>query len=70
MDVHAAPPFDLPLLSIKDTEMKILYWRQPSSGIVKLNIDGSCFGNPGEYGGCEIIRDAKGKLVGTFSQYY
>lgn len=58
------------LCKASKTAMKILYWMRPSSGIIELNIDGCCLGNPREYGGCGLTQDAKGKLIGTFSQYY
>ncbi|XP_040990896.1 uncharacterized protein LOC121238113 [Juglans microcarpa x Juglans regia] len=46
---------------------RIVVWEKPHSGWVKLNVDGSCKGNPGNCGGGGIIRDHKGVVQGAFS---
>ncbi|CAA3010428.1 kDa ribonuclease H [Olea europaea subsp. europaea] len=48
----------------------LVSWRKHAIGWVKLNVDGSCFGNPGPYGGGGMIRDHYGNLVVCFSVAY
>ncbi|XP_058073272.1 uncharacterized protein LOC131221987 [Magnolia sinica] len=37
---------------------------------VKLNIDGSSHGNPGESGGVGVLRDPHGGVIFAFHRYY
>lgn len=40
--------------------IRIIHWSKPSEGLVKLNTDGACRGNPGVSGGGGIVHDAIG----------
>ena len=45
-------------------------WLKPSSGFVKLNVDGAAKGNPGFSGGWGIIRNHNGDVIAAFSNFY
>lgn len=48
----------------------LVVWQKPASGHVKLNVDGSCRGNPGTCGGGGVTRDAFGIVKGAFSIFF
>ncbi|XP_040994289.1 uncharacterized protein LOC121240828 [Juglans microcarpa x Juglans regia] len=43
-------------------------WEKPPVGWLKLNVDGSCRGNPGSCGGGGIIRDSYRNMKAAFSK--
>ena len=45
-------------------------WQKPPTGWVKLNTDGSSFGNPGQSGGGGLLRDAEGRWIIGFARNY
>lgn len=47
----------------------ILIWESPPAEWVKLNIDGSCSGNPGSCGG-GVICDNRGNFMAAFSKRF
>ncbi|XP_071933136.1 uncharacterized protein [Coffea arabica] len=47
-----------------------LSWSYPIRPYVKLNIDGSSLGNPGDSGGGGLIRDDSRRFLCGFSSYY
>ncbi|KAJ0103257.1 hypothetical protein Patl1_03683 [Pistacia atlantica] len=49
---------------------KLVYWRKPAEGWIKLNVDGCCWGNPGSCGGGGVIRDVRGIFKGAFSSSF
>ena len=50
--------------------LRIIRWMVPPMGYVKLNVDGSSLGNPGDAGGGGLIRDSEGRLLYGFSTFY
>nr|XP_027067853.1 uncharacterized protein LOC113693523 [Coffea arabica] len=57
------------LKKAKSTQVLSLAWAPPPASYVKLNIDGSSSGNPGNSGG-GIIRDQHGHVLSAFSSFY
>ncbi|XP_042959541.1 uncharacterized protein LOC122294687 [Carya illinoinensis] len=55
---------------VKKKQVKIIKWRRPNAGRLKLNVDGSSLGNPGLAGGGGILRDSGGKIVYGFSKHF
>nr|XP_027103068.1 uncharacterized protein LOC113724357 [Coffea arabica] len=47
-----------------------LSWSCPTRPYVKLNVDGSSLGNPGDSGGGGLVRDNSGCFLYGFSSYY
>ncbi|XP_040986411.1 14.7 kDa ribonuclease H-like protein [Juglans microcarpa x Juglans regia] len=45
-----------------------LYWKKPSVGRIKLNIDGSSLGNPGASGAGGVLWASYGNIVLAFSK--
>ncbi|KAF5459760.1 hypothetical protein F2P56_019680, partial [Juglans regia] len=45
-------------------------WLRPLVGWWKLNVDGSCCGNPGNCGGGGVLRDHRGRMKVGFSAHY
>lgn len=50
--------------------IEIVYWKKPSQGSLKLNIDGAAKGNPGRSGGGGGVRDSQGNLLFAFFSYF
>lgn len=48
----------------------VVRWLRPSLSRLKLNLDGSCIGNPGMGGGGEILHNHEGKLIFIFSKFF
>ena len=44
-------------------------WSPPSLGAFKFNVDGSARGNPGSAGIGGVLRDFRGKVIGSFSKF-
>ncbi|XP_040998661.1 uncharacterized protein LOC121244564 [Juglans microcarpa x Juglans regia] len=61
---------EVPIVPVKKRVPKCIKWWRPSAGWVKLNIDGSCQGNPGNCGGGGVICDSTGSLIAAFSESY
>ncbi|KAJ0074622.1 hypothetical protein Patl1_37562 [Pistacia atlantica] len=49
---------------------KLIYWRKPAEGWIKLNVDGCCRGNPGNCGGGGVIQDVRGIFRRAFSSSF
>ncbi|XP_035545131.1 receptor-like protein 7 [Juglans regia] len=58
---------DIPVLFPKPKRVRVVKWHQPPQGWVKLNTDGSSFGNPGTSGVGGVIRDEDGRLLLAYS---
>lgn len=67
LDERIIQRLDLPLQPINHRISRAVSWNKPASGCVKLNVDGSCRGNPGTCGGGGVIRDSVGTVLGGFS---
>ncbi|KAJ0088691.1 hypothetical protein Patl1_32423 [Pistacia atlantica] len=61
---------EVPYVGRSQNIPKLVYWRKPAEGWIKLNVDGSCRGNPGNCGGGGVIRDTLGNFKGAFSSYF
>ena len=48
-------------------EPLLIGWSPPPTGFVKLNSDGSAFGNPGSTGAGGVLRDCSGKWIIGFA---
>ncbi|XP_042954692.1 uncharacterized protein LOC122291110 [Carya illinoinensis] len=48
---------DILFCSIRSRRAKLIYWFKPAEGWVKINVEGSCRGNPGTCGGGGVIQD-------------
>ncbi|KAF1879035.1 hypothetical protein Lal_00047707 [Lupinus albus] len=53
----------------KAPKISEVIWKPPSSGWIKVNIDGAAHGAPGHAGGGAIFRDHMGKFVACFANY-
>ncbi|KAG2717585.1 hypothetical protein I3760_03G182300 [Carya illinoinensis] len=53
-----------PVIPISPKSVKLIAWRPPNRGRIKLNVDGSSCGNPGPAGGGGILRDYRGDVIG------
>ena len=42
-------------------------WRRPSTGVVKLNVDGALDGKAGTYGTGAVVRDEAGHCLGVLA---
>ncbi|KAF5447640.1 hypothetical protein F2P56_033179 [Juglans regia] len=58
---------EVPFKISSERSPRIIYWQRPPEGWVKLNVDGSCRGNPGPSGGGGLIRDRLGVVQVAFS---
>ena len=58
------------LKKAKSMQVLSLAWAPPPASYVKLNIDGSSSGNPGNSSGEGIIRDQHGHVLSAFSSFY
>ncbi|CAI9765398.1 unnamed protein product [Fraxinus pennsylvanica] len=62
-DYELLKALELPMGSKVSKPTLLVSWRKSTVGWVKLNVDGSCVGNPGPCGGGGVIRDHYGNLV-------
>lgn len=54
-------------MTVKHKSIRVVSWNKLKVGWYKLNIDGSCVGNPGASGAKGMILDARGDLLLTFT---
>lgn len=54
----------------KVISIQAVHWDRPSCGLVKLNTDGACKGNPGPSGGGGMTRGSNGEFIFAFANYY
>lgn len=57
---------EIPVWPLKRLWPNVIKWNRLAAGWVKLNMDGSCRGNPGNSGGGGVIRDAEGNFLAGF----
>ncbi|CAI9783377.1 unnamed protein product [Fraxinus pennsylvanica] len=62
--------FDITPMVSRERPCRIVKWAKPAIGRVKLNVDGSCSGNPGMAGGGGVVRDDMGRLAAGFSPFF
>ncbi|XP_042950232.1 uncharacterized protein LOC122282338 [Carya illinoinensis] len=67
VDEERLRDLSIPVLPIKKVQAKLVCWKKPKNGRLKLNIDGCSLGNPGSSGAGGIIRDMHGNMVLSFS---
>ncbi|XP_035539691.1 uncharacterized protein LOC118344046 [Juglans regia] len=58
------------ILAALASKPRLIYWKKPKEGRVKLNMDGNCRGNPSSCEGEGIIRDGAGRLIVGFSNFF
>ncbi|CAI9784431.1 unnamed protein product [Fraxinus pennsylvanica] len=51
-------------------QIRVVSWKKPHHNRVKLNVDGSSLGNPGQIGGGRLIKNERSELVSAFSSYF
>ncbi|TXG56158.1 hypothetical protein EZV62_017471 [Acer yangbiense] len=61
---------EVQILLKKQKKIQVLRWLKPSLGRLKLNLDGSSFGNPGPAGGGGVLRDSSGNFIFGFSKFF
>ncbi|KAF5461917.1 hypothetical protein F2P56_017977 [Juglans regia] len=66
-DMDILNRLDIPVLFPKPKRVRVVKWHRPRQGWVKLNTDGSSFGNPGTSGAGGVIRDEDGRLLLAYS---
>ena len=60
---------NLKMVDCKKKKSIVVKWLLSPSGRVKLNVDGSSLGNPGEAGSGGILRDELGRIILAYSCY-
>lgn len=60
---------DIRILPPKVRSTHLVAWLRPPDGVVKLNVDGCCKGNPGISAVCRIFRDQRGGVLAAFGCY-
>ncbi|XP_042952180.1 uncharacterized protein LOC122289263 [Carya illinoinensis] len=61
---------NVPIKQVVNRNIRVVKWLKPKLGWVKLNVDGSCRGNPGTCGGGGVIRDHQGIVKAAFSEFF
>ncbi|CAI9772542.1 unnamed protein product [Fraxinus pennsylvanica] len=54
----------------KPKSIKLVSWKRPRSGTMKLNVDGGSNGNLGAARGGRLIRDISDRLIASFAHFY
>ncbi|KAF5475233.1 hypothetical protein F2P56_007063 [Juglans regia] len=70
MDEHILRRLNVPIVEKSIVQVKVLRWVKPRIGRLKLNLDGSYFGNPSPVGGGGQLQDNGGNLVFGFSKFF
>lgn len=66
-DIAVLRALDIQIKNVRVRLPRVVRWCKPCIGWVKLNVDGSCRGNPGNCGGGGVIRDNRGFFKAAFS---
>ncbi|KAF5443062.1 hypothetical protein F2P56_035654 [Juglans regia] len=69
-DTNILRALEVPFSNILRRLSRLISWKKPTIGWVKLNVDGSCRGNPGNCGGGGLIRDSLGNFKAAFSSHF
>ncbi|KAF5458687.1 hypothetical protein F2P56_022700, partial [Juglans regia] len=59
-----------PINPVASKKLKMITWRPPVRGRVRLNVDGGSCGNLGESGGGGVIQNSQGEVVVGFAHSY
>ncbi|CAI9774666.1 unnamed protein product [Fraxinus pennsylvanica] len=65
-DARILSDLDIPCVMPRQRQTRMITWRRPRAGRVKLNVDGCSFGNPNPSGRGGVIRDEFGKVRGGY----
>lgn len=57
----------IPCVVSTRSPVHLVTWKKPMAGRVKINVDGSSLGNPGQVGGGGVIRNDKGMVLAAFA---
>ncbi|CAI9763285.1 unnamed protein product [Fraxinus pennsylvanica] len=69
-DEHVLRMLEIHRTPVKAKQIRVVSWTKPIHNRVKLNVDGSSLGNPGQAGGGGMIRNEKCELVSAFCTYF
>lgn len=54
----------------KQANIRAVQWFKPGAGVVKLNLNGACHGNPSLSGGGGVNRDDKGDFIYAYASFF
>ncbi|XP_057976044.1 uncharacterized protein LOC131163466 [Malania oleifera] len=69
-DIKVLSTLEIPIITSKAQTPCVVRWGNPRVGSVKLNVDGSCRGNPGTCGVGGVIRDCSGTFLDAYSSFF
>ncbi|XP_041001562.1 14.7 kDa ribonuclease H-like protein [Juglans microcarpa x Juglans regia] len=70
MDEHILRRLNVLIVEKSKVQVKVVQWVKPRMGRLKLNLDGSYFGNPSPASRGGLLRDYGGNLVFGFSKFF
>ncbi|KAJ4956458.1 hypothetical protein NE237_013241 [Protea cynaroides] len=68
-ELHISKILDLVTKPRRQSQILELLWNPPPHDWCKVNMDGSSFGNPGEFGVGGVIRSCRGQVICAFVNY-
>lgn len=69
-DLQVLQNLGISVVNQRPMKVQVVRWLRPPSGRLKLNLDGSCRGNPSIGGGGGILWNHEGSLVFAFSSFF